>query len=180
MRVLGIDIGFASLGWGILEGDGDKADRFVACGVIETEKTQGIAKAIDSELRALDIAREVETIIDRHGPFERLHIEGVSWTRDAKVTGKIGMAFGIVFSAAARHRWIVNQFPPKTLKYRLTGSASASKTFVLRVVSNLLPASVPTLKSLGYRREHAGDALGAALWGEAYLAKRREAESDPP
>lgn len=167
MRVLGIDAGFASLGWGVLE-DG----KFVACGVIRTEKDHDVTKAADSQERAGEIWNALVQVEFLHGPFDRLHCEGISWTRDAKVTGKMGITWGLIFGLATLRGWVVNQFPPKTLKYRLTGSANASKKVVEMAVVKLLPLSASPLVALKGQREHAADALGAALWGEAYLRQK--------
>lgn len=166
MRVLGIDPGFASLGWGAFFVGLDGRREFMSCGILETAKKEGLRKSTDVALRGEDLFIELHSVFQEVRP-NAVFVEGQSWPRDASVSAKMGVAWGIVLACSALNGTRVVQIPPKDLKYRLTGSTSAEKKIVQAAVEKLLPESAKSLARFRSRAEHPADALGAALVGHA-------------
>src|SRR2546422_2547303 len=94
MRVLGIDPGSETTGWGVLEGDGRRY-RLVEYGCIK-------ARAVDRfASRLLRISDGIEEVICRLAPVT-CAIEEAFLATNVKVTMKLGQVRGVALLAAER------------------------------------------------------------------------------
>lgn len=149
MRVLGIDPGSDTTGWGIVEGDGRRY-RVVEYGAIRTSAREKFA------LRLLQISNAIEGLIQLHSP-DACAIEDGFLKTNVKVTLKLGQVRGIALLAAARAAIDVHEYSPRLIKQTVVGYGNAEKHQVQEMVRVLL-----SLKTAPEPHD-AADALAVAI-----------------
>jgi len=150
MIVLGIDPGTAALGWGIIDRTGG-ALRLIDAGCLETSSELGLPD------RLLAIHRFLGELIARHDPAI-VAVERLFFSRNAQTAFAVGQARGVVLLAAAETGRVVREATPNEVKMAVTGSGSADKDQVGRMVAVCLGLrEVP-------RPDDAADALAVAIW----------------
>lgn len=166
--ILGLDPGFASFGWALVEvsraADGAPVALPFTCGVIRTAKAtakEHIFAAEDVVQRATQIYKALGQIMNH---ADVVSAESLSYPRSASVSAQMGVAWGVVASLVAERNLPLVQLGPQAAKKALTGLKSASKAEVQAAVELKLPAAAPMLEEiLASKREHAADAFGLAL-----------------
>lgn len=149
MRILGIDPGSETTGWGVVEGDGRRYG-LVECGAIRATPGQKFPS------RLLRIATALEDIIERHHP-EACAIEDGFLATNVKVTLKLGQVRGVAMLVAERAALDIHEYSPRLVKQTVVGHGNAEKFQVQQMVKTLLSlASVP-------EPEDAADALAVAI-----------------
>jgi crossover junction endodeoxyribonuclease RuvC len=150
MIVLGIDPGTAALGWGVIDRSGG-ALRLVDVGCLETSPSLGLPD------RLLAIHRFLGETIARHDP-QIIAVERLFFSRNAQTAFAVGQARGVVLLAAAEAGRTVREATPNEVKMAVTGSGSADKEQVGKMVAVVLGlGAVP-------RPDDAADALAVAIW----------------
>lgn len=150
MIVLGIDPGTAALGWGIVDRTGGTL-RLVDAGCLETSPDLGLPE------RLLAIHRFVADLVARHDPAI-LAVERLFFSRNAQTAFAVGQARGVVLLAAAETGRVVREATPSEVKLAVTGSGTADKEQVGRMVAVILGLAGPP------RPDDAADALAVAIW----------------
>jgi len=130
MRVLGIDPGSESLGWGILEG-GPLRYRGIAYGVIRPGKREGFSK------RLLNIHEGVCEVIDKYNP-DVLAVEEAFFARNAKVALKLGQVRGVILLVGESKGLTIAEYSPRLIKQTVVGYGNAEKLQVQEMVKVLL------------------------------------------
>lgn len=130
MRILGIDPGYARVGWAIVESEKQKvtSNKF---GCIKT------SKETDSQDRLVAVYKEVCALIKKYKP-DVLAIEELFFTNNAKTAFKVGEARGVIILAAAMQKISVASYTPLQVKIAVTGYGNADKTQVGRMVKTIL------------------------------------------
>jgi crossover junction endodeoxyribonuclease RuvC len=150
MIVLGIDPGTAALGWGIIDRTGGTL-RLIDAGCLETSSELGLPD------RLLAIHRFLGDLIARHDPAI-VAVERLFFSRNAQTAFAVGQARGVVLLAAAETGRVVREATPNEVKMAVTGSGSADKDQVGKMVAVCLGLrEVP-------RPDDAADALAVAIW----------------
>jgi len=149
VRVLGIDPGSETTGWGVVESAGGRY-RVVEYGTIKTSASEKFG------LRLLKISNGIEEIIERHNP-DACAIEDGFLKTNVKVTLKLGQVRGIAMLAAARAAIDIHEYSPRTVKQTVVGYGNAEKHQVQEMVRVLL-----SLKSVPEPHD-ASDALAVAI-----------------
>ena len=149
IRVLGIDPGTASTGFGIVESQGQRLTT-VCGGVIST------AAGVPVEQRLAAIAARLEELLDEHSP-DALAIEEVYFGRNVRSAFAVGQARGAVFAAAGGRDVPCFSYTPQAVKLAVCGSGAARKDQVQRMVGALLSLPEPP------KSDHAADALALAI-----------------
>src|SRR6185295_1216307 len=149
MRVLGIDPGSDTTGWGIVEGDGRRY-KVVEYGAIRTSAAEKFAN------RLLRISNAIEALIAQHQP-DACAIEDGFLKTNVKVTLKLGQVRGIALLAAARAAIDVHEYSPRLVKQTVVGYGNAEKHQVQEMVRVLL-----SLKTVPEPHD-AADALAVAI-----------------
>lgn len=147
MRVLGLDPGTTSTGYGVVERDDDRLVR-VAAGVIRVGSG-------DLATRLVHLHRELERLIATWMPTA-CAIEDLFYHRSARSALALGHARGVCLLAAAAHGMDVVEYQPPVIKKAVTGNGGADKQQVGFMVARLLGAE-PEIS------DHAADALAAAI-----------------
>jgi Holliday junction resolvasome RuvABC endonuclease subunit len=177
--LLGIDPGFSHLGYAALciapNGTSLRCDAF---GLFETEKSAkklSVLATEDSLRRARELHEALDALIrslgDDRNVLVGLAAEAMSWPRNAAVTGKMGIAWGVIASLSCAHRLPILQASPQMVKKGVAGSKTVTKDEVAAAVLRMVPSATKaggTLAEVAARlpktkREHPFDALAAAL-----------------
>lgn len=130
MRVLGIDPGYARVGWAILTINNSQLT-INNCGCIETSKDK------DSQERLADVYKQVCSLIKKYQP-DVLAIEELFFTNNAKTAFKVGEARGVITLAGAMQKIPIASYTPLQIKIAVTGYGHADKPQVGRMVKAIL------------------------------------------
>ncbi len=150
MRVLGIDCGGQSTGYGVVEQTGDGSLVCIAAGAIRLHARDPLC------LRLLRVHQELCQIISRHGP-EVAAIEDVFHASNAKSALKLGEVRGVAMMTAASCGLPVVGYAPLAVKSAVVGYGRAEKAQVQAMVMRLLRLSAPPEPA------DAADALAIAI-----------------
>jgi crossover junction endodeoxyribonuclease RuvC len=148
-RIIGIDPGLASTGWGLVDCAGGKI-RYVAHGSIETKAGRPQAE------RLFFIMESIRSLLDTYRPGEAA-IETLYFGRNVSSALLVAEARGVVFAALAERGLVITEFRPNAIKQGVTGVAGAGKKQVQEMVRIIL--GLPEIP----KPDHAADALGAAI-----------------
>ncbi len=149
MRVLGIDPGSETLGWGLVEGFGLK---YSLCdfGTVKPGRTATFAK------RLSNVYSGTLDVIERSSP-DVLSIEDAFVSVNVRSAMKLGMIRGVVLLLAEQKGLEIAEYAPRLIKQTLTGHGNAEKDQVGEMVRILL-----RLKDVP-KPADASDALAAAI-----------------
>ena len=147
MRIIGIDPGLRSLGWGIIESQGSKLSH-VANGQIQTS-----GKDLSERLVAL--FEGLSTVLSTYSPAAAA-VEQTFVNRDGAGTLKLGQARGIAVLVPARAGLEVGEYAPNTVKKTVVGVGHASK----EQVDHMARLQLPGVEIAG---SDAADALAIAI-----------------
>ena len=131
MRVLGIDCGSESTGYGVVEIDGHGELCSIAAGAIR------LAGRDRLPVRLARVFRELSDVIIQHHPTA-VAIEDVFYAANAKSALKLGHVRGVAMLAAASFELPVAEYAPLTIKSAVVGYGKAEKSQVQEMVKRLL------------------------------------------
>lgn len=130
MRVLGIDPGSETLGWGVVDGRGSKY-ALVDFGTVRSNPKQQFSK------RLLNIYNGVADIIDRHSP-DVLSVEDTFYAVNVGVALKLGQVRGTMLLLAEQWGLGIAEYAPRLVKSTVVGYGNAEKHQVAEMVRMLL------------------------------------------
>ena len=151
MRILGIDPGTATSGYGIIDVENDLYS-VIAWGLIETSKDQ------ESANRLKKIFQELNQIIKDHLP-DQIAIESLFFARNAKTAIRVGQAQGVMLLSAARSKVKIFEYPPGLIKKTVTGSGRAEKEEIQKAVRKYLGNGIRSRAKKRTHFDNAADAL---------------------
>jgi crossover junction endodeoxyribonuclease RuvC len=158
IRILGIDPGLRTTGWGIIEAQGSRLS-FIACGCVRSDDRLATA----ARLRQLH--EGLAQIIAAHGPHEAA-VEETFVNRDPQSALKLGHARGIALAVPALAGLEVAEYAANFIKKTVVGAGHAEKTQVAMMVRILLPKSDAATAD-------AADALAVAITHAQHRAARK-------
>lgn len=128
LRVLGIDPGLASTGFGVVEAaPGGRDARTIAMGAIRTRPKQPRAE------RLAEIAQRVGALIEEHEPDE-VAVEQQYVAQNVRSAMAIGEVRAAVMVAAASRGLPVHEYTPTAVKEAVAGYGRATKEQVQQMV----------------------------------------------
>jgi crossover junction endodeoxyribonuclease RuvC len=157
MRLIGLDPGLRTTGWGVIEADGNRL-RHVANGRVQSK-----GEALGDRLRQL---------------FDGLSLVMTEWQPDAAAveetfvnqnpasTLKLGQARGVVILSAVVAGVPVHEYTPNLVKKSIVGAGHAAKEQVEAMVRRLLPG-------VSIDGPDAADALAVAICHAHHHATQR-------
>ena len=151
-RIIGIDPGLVSTGWGIIDAQAGNL-KFVACGTINPSPKLGLAE------RLLQLHHDLASIIALHQPTLGA-LEETFTTANGASTLKLGQARGALLVTMAAAGLPVGEYAAKVVKKALVGNGNADKHQVSQMVSVLLPSARDALVAT---KHDAADALAIAI-----------------
>ncbi len=131
MRVLGVDPGTATLGYGVVDAPSGQPFRLVECGIVRTRATD----ALPARLRLIHEA--VAGLIARHRP-DCVAVEHAFLGPNVRTTMVLGQARGVILLAAELAGATIAEYEPRTVKKAVTGNGAALKPQVAYMVAQLL------------------------------------------
>lgn len=133
MRLIGLDPGLRTTGWGVIESE-DNRLRHVAAGTVVTDDALPLAQ------RLLQLADGLAAVLDRYQPVEAA-VEDTFLNRNPVSTLKLGQARGIALLVPARAGLPVTEYLPNLVKKTVVGSGHAAKQQVQMMIRVLLPGA---------------------------------------
>lgn len=149
MRILGIDPGTATVGWGVIDVEGGKTVS-VAYGHISTSKELPLHK------RLVEIADDLEAIIRKYRP-EESGVEELFFFNNQKTAISVAQARGAILLTLDRLRVSISGYTPLEVKQALTNYGRADKAQVQLMVKNIL--KLPAIP----KPDDTADALALAI-----------------
>jgi len=149
VRILGIDPGTGTLGFGVI--DYEKGNiKLVDAGVIRTPAHE------DDSVRLLTIYNELTEIINQTKPAA-MSVEKLFFARNVTTAMTVAQARGVVLLCGMQSGLTIHEFTPLQIKQAITGYGKADKKQIQEMVRVLLQ-----LKEIP-RPDDAADALAAAI-----------------
>ena len=130
MKVLGVDPGSQTLGWGIVEGRGLKYQG-IAYGTVKSSPKMAFSK------RLLKIYDGLSEVIEKFQP-DILSIEEAFYAQNVKVALKLGQVRGTVLLIGEKAGLDIAEYSPKTIKQTVVGYGNAEKSQIQEMVRILL------------------------------------------
>ncbi len=149
MRILGIDPGYALLGYGVIDATGPKLAP-VDFGVIETKPNEPFPQ------RLVRLYDGVNELLRAYRP-DAAAFEELFFYRNTTTALSVGAGRGVAILAVQQTGIPLYEYTPMQIKLAVTGNGHADKTAVQTMVRMLL-----NLKSMP-RPDDAADALAAAI-----------------
>ena len=146
MRILGIDPGYATIGFGLIEGERGQY-KMVTYGAITTSTGLPLSK------RLYQIDRNMEELIGQLKP-DAISIEELFFNTNITTGIAVAHGRGVLLCAAERCGVPLYEYTPGQVKMAVTGYGKAEKRQVMDMTKRLL--KVP-------RPDDAADALALAL-----------------
>jgi crossover junction endodeoxyribonuclease RuvC len=149
MRVLGIDPGTVTTGYGLVEEQGGTLQA-VAFGAINTQVALPFAQ------RLLRIHRELRTLLTRMRP-DCAAVEAVFFAKNVQSALRLGQARGVALLALAEEGIEIHEYSALEVKQAITSYGRAEKSQVQEMVRLLLGLPAPPSPA------DAADALAVAI-----------------
>ncbi len=162
MRILGIDPGLRTLGWGVIDSTGNRMSHIA----------NGHCKSSGDDLaaRLLSLHEQLTDVLHRYAPDEAA-IEQTFVNKDGAGTLKLGQARGVALLTAAKAGLRIGEYAPNRVKKTVVGVGHADKGQILHMVKLQLPGCDPA-------GPDAADALAIAIchafYGAGTAQKLRE------
>lgn len=149
-RILGIDPGTATVGYGVVDFSGRDSFQYVGSGVINTPKHE------PAGARLSIIRQDMMSLIDEFKP-ELIAVEAIFFFKNAKTLVPVAQARGVILEVSNAMGVEVAEYTPMQVKLHLTGFGRADKRMVqVAVAQKLSLADV-------IRPDDASDALAVAV-----------------
>lgn len=149
MKILGIDPGTATTGFGVVEKKSGKLTA-IDYGVIST------SKSLAMHLRLNIIFQDLTEIIKHHRP-DVIAVEKLFFVKNITTGISVGQARGVVLLTAAQADLDLHEYTPLQVKQSVTGYGQATKKQVQQMVQKILKLNaLPT-------PDDAADALAIAI-----------------
>ncbi len=149
MRILGIDPGYAIVGFGVLDYNGYDF-KVVRYGAITTQAHT------DFGMRLSDIYDDMNEIISTYSP-DVLSMEKLFFTTNQKTGIDVAQARGVIMLAAVRAGITVAEYTPLQVKQSVAGYGKAHKKQVMEMTRTIL--SLPSVP----KPDDTADALALAI-----------------
>ena len=147
-RLIGLDPGLRSTGWGVIEAEGNRLG-YVASGVIRSTDSGTLAD------RLVELHAGLVRVIETYRPDEAA-VEETFVNRNPASTLKLGQARGIALLVPALAGLPVAEYATNQVKKSVVGTGHADKEQIAMMVRRLLPG-------VGETAGDAADALAVAI-----------------
>ncbi len=149
MRILGIDPGIATVGFGVIDADRGK-QKYVTCGIISTPAHTALSSRLDQ------IYTDLAELFDSLRP-DAISIEELFFNTNITTGIAVAHGRGVILLAAYRHKIPVYEYTPLQVKQAVVGYGRAEKKQVIDMVRRILSMPSPP------KPDDAADALAMAL-----------------
>lgn len=162
MRILGIDPGYAIMGWGVIDVTGNRY-KAVAYGAVTTEAGEEMPDRLKTLYNGL------MDIIAMYEP-DQISIEELFFNTNNKTAIFVGQARGVALLACVNSGVEIYEYTPLQIKQGLSGYGRADKKQMQEMVRRML-----NLKEVP-KPDDTADALAAAICHGSTVNSRRRME----
>lgn len=150
MIILGIDPGFGTMGYGVIEKKNNGDCIPVDYGVVKTPQTETFP------VRLAILEQGLNKLYEKFKP-EEIAIEELFFSKNITTGIQVAEARGVILLSAIKYCGRLYEYTPNQIKQALTGYGRADKVQMMHVVQSLLHLNkIP-------RPDDAADALAVAL-----------------
>ena len=149
MRILGIDPGIGTVGFGVIDAEKGK-NTYVTCGVITTPPNTALSPRLDM------IYRDLGQLIDAFAP-DAISVEELFFSKNITTGIAVAHGRGVILLSCYQSGVPVYEYTPMQVKQSVVGYGSAKKNQVIYMVQKLLNMQTPP------RPDDAADALALAI-----------------
>ena len=164
MRILGIDPGFATVGFGLVEAAAGRA-RLIQCGAITTPAGEPLPA------RLAQIADDLDLLLEQFRP-EAMAIEELFFNNNITTGIGVAQARGVLLLGAQRRGVPIYEYSPSQVKQAVVGYGKAEKRQVMDMTRRLLNLKCPP------RPDDAADAVAIALCHARSFTSRLQSPED--
>jgi len=163
VKILGIDPGASRVGWGVVERIHGSDPKAVSMGCITTEKNTAL------DLRLLTIYTAIDRILTQNRP-DVMAVEELFFGKNVTNAMQVAHARGVILLAASQRGLPVVSYAPRTVKLTISGTGSADKKQIQRMIMRILHLPKPPSP------DDTADALAVAVT-HAYTNRFKEKRS---
>ena len=162
MRILGIDPGVGTVGFGVVDSVKGK-NSYVACGAITTPPNTPLSPRLDM------IYNDLNELIVTFAP-EAISVEELFFSKNITTGIAVAHGRGVILLSAYRSGVPVFEYTPMQVKQAVVGYGNAKKNQVIYMVQRLLNMKTPP------KPDDAADALALAICHARSMTSRLGAE----
>ncbi|MCL2382644.1 MAG: crossover junction endodeoxyribonuclease RuvC [Oscillospiraceae bacterium] len=130
MRILGIDPGFAIVGYSVIDYIGNKFI-LIDCGAIKTPSTESFP------LRLTKIYDDLNLIIKKYKP-DAMSVEELFFNQNTKTAIQVAQARGVILITGCKNNIPTFEYTPLQIKQAVTGYGRADKVQVQKMLQSIL------------------------------------------
>lgn len=149
MRILGIDPGIATIGFGVVDSDKNR-HRLVTCGVITTPAHTSLSSRLEQ------IYEDLERLLETFKP-DAVSIEELFFNTNITTGIAVAHGRGVILLACRKAGVNIFEYTPLQVKQAVVGYGRAEKAQVMDMVRRLCGLSAPP------KPDDAADAVALAL-----------------
>ena len=150
MIILGVDPGLATLGYGVIEKNGQGKFRMLDYGVVLTPKNEGLP------VRLAMLEEGLKKVLDKYHPDE-VAMEELFFSKNITTGIAVSHARGVALLTCVKECGKLYEYTPMQIKQALTGYGKADKKQIQTMVTTMLQLEeIP-------KPDDAADALAIAL-----------------
>jgi crossover junction endodeoxyribonuclease RuvC len=149
IRILGIDPGIATVGFGVIDAVRGRQS-YVTCGIVSTPAHTALSARLDQ------IYNDLETLFDTVRP-DAISVEELFFNTNITTGIAVAHGRGVILLAAYRRHIPVYEYTPLQVKQAVVGYGRADKRQVIDMVRRILHMSAPP------KPDDAADALALAI-----------------
>ena len=150
MIILGIDPGFGTMGFGVIDKRADGNCVPIDYGVIKTPQNESFP------VRLAMLEEGLNKLYEKYKP-EEISVEELFFSKNVTTGIQVAHARGVILLSAIKYCGRLFEYTPNQIKQALTGYGKADKVQMMHVVQSIL-----RLKNIP-RPDDAADALAVAL-----------------
>lgn len=164
MRILGIDPGIGTVGFGVVDAEKGQ-NTYVACGVITTPPNTPLSPRLDM------IYNDLNELIVTFAP-QAISVEELFFSKNITTGIAVAHGRGVILLSAYRSGVPVYEYTPMQVKQAVVGYGNAKKNQVIYMVQRLLNMKTPP------RPDDAADALALAICHARSMTSKLTQEGD--
>ena len=154
MRILGIDPGTATIGFGVLDVSGPEQYVLIDYGLVETDKSLPHGQRLDL------IFDGITKLITRHSP-DIISIERLFFATNALTAIAVGQAIGVIKLAIHRQNLDAIDYTPMQVKLQVGGDGRADKKVMKEMIKTMFNIQVEKGKKSHF--DDTADAIALAV-----------------
>ena len=154
MRILGIDPGTATVGFGVIQVNGQESYTLIHSGLVETDKELAHGQRLDL------IYKGIADILTQHKP-DVVAIERLFFATNMLTAMAVSQATGVIKLAVYRFGIPIFDYTPMQVKLVISGSGRADKKLVKQTIKRMF--KIREKKGMRTHFDNTADALAIAV-----------------